>query len=218
MASLHVSLSRRPVARAAVCLAGVGLASPALAGLPCLNPAIVTPAQASRESSPRPMISWRAVAGALSYRLQLVSREPEGRTLASIDSLVNDTRFLPPQALSVSDGFALVSVRVTSQCPEGTPPAPSPARDHRFLIDARSACVVSGLTLDAGEKRIRWAPTIGASGYETFGYEAINGRLLFRLETSEPSVVMPAAIASPVVVAVRARCGEVFGQVGYLAY
>ncbi len=162
------------------------------------------------------MISWRAAAGASGYRLQLVSREPEGRTLASIDSLVNDTRFLPPQALSVSDGFALVSVRVTSLCPE--PPAPSPARDHCFLIDARSACVVSGLTLDAGEKRIRWAPTIGASGYETFGYEAINGRLLFRLETSEPSVVMPAAIASPVVVAVRARCSEVFGQVGYLAY
>lgn len=216
MASLHVSLSRRPVARAAVCLAGVGLASPALAGLPCLNPAIVTPAQASRESSPRPMISWRAVAGASSYRLQLVSREPEGRTLASIDSLVNDTRFLPPQALS--DGFALVSVRVTSQCPEGTPPAPSPAREHRFLIDARSACAVSGLAFDASAQRIRWAPTARAGGYETFGYEAINGRLLFRLETSEPAVVTPAAIASPVVVAVRARCGEVFGQVGYLAY
>ena len=219
MASLHVSLYGRPVARAAVCLAGVGLASPALAGLPCLNPAIVTPAQGSRESSTRPMISWRAAAGVSSYRLQLVSREPEGRTLASIDSLVNDTRFLPPQALA--DGFALVSVRVTSLCPEGAPPASSPAREHRFLIDARSACAVSGLTLDsldAGEKRIRWAPTPAAGGYETFGYEAIGGRLLFRLETSEPTVVTPAVIASPVLVAVRARCGEVFGQVGHLAY
>lgn len=213
---MHVSLYGRPVVWAAACLAGVGLASPALAGLPCLNPAIVTPAQASRESSPRPTISWRAVAGASSYRLQLVSREPEGRTLASIDSLVNDTRFLPPQALS--DGLALVSVRVTSQCPEGTPPAPSPTRDHRFLIDARAACAISGLVLEASKKRIRWAPTIGASGYEAFGYEATDGRLLVRLETSEPSVVTPAANAGPVVVAVRARCGEVFGEVGYLAY
>jgi hypothetical protein len=71
-------------------------------GLPCLNPAIVTPAQGSRESSTRPMISWRAVAGASSYRLQLVSREPEGRTLATIDTLVNDTRFVPPQALAMA--------------------------------------------------------------------------------------------------------------------
>jgi hypothetical protein len=51
-----------------------------------------------------------------------------------------------------------------------------------------------------------------------FSYEAIDGRLLFRLETSEPAVVTPAVIAGPVVVAVRARCGEVFGQLGYLAY
>jgi hypothetical protein len=131
----------------------------------------------------------------------------------------NDTRFLPPQALA--DGLARVSVRVTSLCPEGAPPAPSPAREHRFLIDARSACAVSGLTLDsldAGEKRIRWAPTPAAGGYEIFSYEAIDGRLLFRLETSEPTVVTPAVIASPVLVAVRARCGEVFGQLGYLAY
>lgn len=162
------------------------------------------------------MISWRAVAGASSYHLELVSREPEGRTLATIDTLVNDTRFLPPQALG--NGFALVSVRVTSQCPEGTPPAPSPVRRHRFLIDARAACAVSGLTLDTGERRIRWAPTPGADGYETFGYEAIDGKLLFRRETSEPAIVTPAANAGPVVVAVRARCGEVFGEVGYLAY
>jgi hypothetical protein len=124
----------------------------------------------TRESSTRPMIAWRAAAGVSSYRLQLVSREPEGRTLASIDSLVNDTRFVPPQALSRR--FGAGQRECDEPVPGGVaPPAPSPAREHRFLIDARSACAVSGLTLDsldAGEKRIRWAPTPAAGGYEIF--------------------------------------------------
>ncbi|MBK7956503.1 MAG: hypothetical protein IPK02_22665 [Candidatus Accumulibacter sp.] len=61
--------------------------------------------------------------------------------------LVNDTRFVLPQALS--DGFALVKVSVTSQCPEGVAPVPASSPEHRFLIDARSACAVSGLVLES---------------------------------------------------------------------
>jgi hypothetical protein len=135
MVILHGSLAGRPVAQAAVCLAGVGLASPALAGLPCLNPAIGTPAQASRESSTRPMISWRAVAGVSSYRLQLVSREPEGRTLATIDTLVNDTRFVPPQALAMaSRGSACASRASARRGATGAIACPrAPLPDRRAL-------------------------------------------------------------------------------------
>ncbi len=199
-----------------LCPAGIGLAVPALPQQTCANPMILSPEPESTQSSVRPTISWRAVAGASSYRLKLVSREPEGRTFATIDTLVNDTRFVPPQALS--DGFALLTVSLTSQCPEEAPSVPSPGRKHRFLIDARSVCPVSGLVLDLSESRIRWATTTGADGYEVFAYDPTDGRLLARQETSAPAVVLPAPVSGPVVVAVRARCGEVFGQIGYLAY
>lgn len=79
-----------------LCLADIGLAVPALAQQPCANPMIISPEPESTQSSVRPKISWRAVAGASNYRLKLVSREPEGRTFATIDTLVNDTRFVPP--------------------------------------------------------------------------------------------------------------------------
>ena len=198
------------------CLAGIVLALPALAEPSCANPAITSPADESTVASVRPTIHWQAVAGVASYRLQLVSREPEGRTLATIDTLVSDTRFVPPQALS--DGFALISVSVTSQCPAGASSSPSPGRDHRFLIDARSACTVAGIALDSTERRLRWAVTPGADRYEVFAYDPGDGRLLFRQETSLPAVVPPSPATGPVVVAIRPRCGEVFGQTGYFAY
>ena len=197
-------------------LAALSLALPALAEPSCANPAITSPADESTVASVRPTIHWQAVAGVASYRLQLVSREPEGRTLATIDTLVSDTRFVPPQALS--DGFARVSVRVTSQCPAGASSRSSPGRDHRFLIDARSACAVAGIGLDLTEKRLRWAVTPGADRYEVFAYDPGDGRLLFRQETRLPAVVPPTSSTGPVVVAIRPRCGEVFGQIGYFAY
>ncbi len=201
---------------ALICLVGVGAALPALAEQRCANPTISAPAHESTESSVRPTISWPAVAGASGYRLKLVSREPEGRTFATIDTLVKDTHFVPPQALS--DGFARVKATVTSQCPVGTPSAPTPGREHHFLIDGRSACTLSSLTLDPREGLIRWAPTTGADGYEVFGYDPVDGKLLFKLATRAPTAVTAVRTTIPVVVAVRARCGEVFGQLGYLAY
>lgn len=202
--------------RVIFCLAGIGLALPALAKQPCADPTIISPAPQSTQSSVRPTISWQALAGASSYRLKLISREPEGRTFVTIDTLVSDTRFVPPQALS--DGFALVKVSVTSQCPEGVAPVPASSPEHRFLIDARSACAVSGLVLESVERRVRWAATTDADRYEVFAYDPTDGRLLFKQETSTPSVLTPTPVASPVVVAVRARCGDVFGHLGYLAY
>ena len=71
-------------------LAALGLALPAFAEPSCANPAITSPADESTVASVRPTIHWQAVAGVASYRLQLVSREPEGRTVATIDTLVSD--------------------------------------------------------------------------------------------------------------------------------
>lgn len=204
------------VAGVLICLAGVGAALPALAEQRCTNPTISAPAHESTQSSVRPTISWPAVAGASSYRLKLVSREPEGRTFATIDTLVTDARFVPAQALS--DGVARVKATVTSQCPVGTPSAPTPSREHRFLIDGRSACALSVLALDRRDGLTRWAPTTGADRYEVFAYDPADGTLLFKLETRAPAAVTPVLSTLPVVVAVRARCGEVFGQLGYLAY
>ncbi|SBT05669.1 exported hypothetical protein [Candidatus Accumulibacter aalborgensis] len=204
------------LAQVATGLASVGSALPALAAQPCLNPTIVSPAPQSTKSSLRPTISWRPVAAASSYRIRLVSREPEGRTFATIDTMVKETHFVAPQALS--DGFALVEVSVTSQCPTADPSLPAPGSEHRFLIDSRSACPVNGLSVDTSERRIHWQATTGADGYEVFGYEATDGRLLFKLETREPAAVPPSPTANSVILAVRAHCGDMFGQIGYAVY
>ena len=198
------------------CLAGIGLALPARAGAPCADPTIISPAARSTQSSVRPTIAWRAVAAASSYRLQLVSREPEGQTFVTIDTVVSDTRFVPPQALG--NGFSLVTLRVTSLCPERPAAVPASSREHRFLIDARSACAIDGLLLESVERRIRWAATRAAQRYEVFAYDPTDGRLLFRQETRSPAFTAPMTGAGPAIVAVRAHCGDVVGHPAYLAY
>jgi hypothetical protein len=198
------------------CLTGIGLALPALAGAPCDNPTIISPPARSTQSSVRPTIAWRAVAAASSYRVRLVSREPEGQTFATIDTVVSDTRFVPPQALG--NGFSLVTLRVTSQCPERPAAVPASSREHRFLIDARSTCAIDGLLLESGERRIRWAATSAAERYEVFAYDPTDGRLLFRQGTRSPALAAPMTGAGPVIVAVRAHCGDVVGHPAYLAY
>lgn len=213
---MHFGLETAPISAVIFCLAGIGLVLPALGKPACVDPTIISPAPRSTQPSVRPTIAWRAVSGASSYRLKLVSREPEGQTFVTIDTLVNDTSFVPPQALS--NGFSLVKVSVTSQCPERAAPVPASSREHRFLIDTRSACAVSGLVLESVERRIRWAETSAADRYEVFAYDPTDGRLLFKQETSLPTLAAPMAVASPVIVAVRARCGDVVGHPGYLAY
>lgn len=198
------------------CLAGIGLALPALAGGPCADPTIISPPARSTQSSVRPTIAWRPAAAASSYRLQLVSREPEGQTFVTIDTVVSDTRFVPPQALG--HGFSLVTLRVTSQCPERTAAAPASSREHRFLIDARPACAIDGLLLESVERRIRWAATSAAERYEVFAYDPTDGRLLFRQETRSTALAAPMTGAGPVIIAVRAHCGDVVGHPAYLAY
>ena len=181
----------------------------------CLEPVVTSPARESTHSSVRPGITWEAVPGVSDYRLRLTSRQPEGRTFATIDTPVSGTRFVAPQALT--DGFAVVRVSVTSQCPAGAVSTHPPAAEHRFYIDARPTCPVGGLAIDAQIGHIAWTPTAGATRYEVFAYGAVDGRLLFKLDTRDPRA-SPASTAEPAVVAVRAQCGEVLGQPSYTAY
>lgn len=181
----------------------------------CRDPEVISPAHDGTDSSLRPAIAWEAVPGVANYRLRLTSRLPEGRSFATIDTLVSGTRFVPPQALG--EGFAVVRFSVTSQCPAAMVPAQAPAAEHRFYIDARPACAVGGLQVDAQTRRIAWTPTAGATRYEVYGYDPVDGRLLFKLETREPHA-SPTPAADPAVIAVRAQCGEVLGQPSYAAY
>jgi hypothetical protein len=175
----------------------------------CPEPLVTLPARESTHSTVRPTISWEAVPGISSYRLRLTSREPEGRTFTTIDTVVSGTLFVPPQALT--DGFAVVKVAITSQCPEGAPPVQPPVAEHRFFLDARPACSVGGLTIDAQTKRIEWTPTAGASRYDVYAYHTVDGRLLLKLDTREPHLVLAPA-TEPAVIAVRARRGEIVGR------
>jgi len=211
----------RPNRRLVLCIVGVGWALPALTEGSCSDPVLTAPAHKSTQSSVRPTISWQAVSAASGYRLRLVSREPEGRSFATIDTIVGSTRFVPPQALS--DGFALVRVSVASQCgADHLDSLSSSGGDHRFLIDARPACPLAGLHAEASERRLRWEATAGANAYEVFAYEPADGSLLFKPTTTVPNATLPAHRGSPTsaatVLAVRARCGEVSGQISHLVY
>ena len=93
-------------------------AMPGAAAEPCAVAEIISPSQGSFVAQPRPPIEWRALPGVSRYRVQLESRVPEGRVLASIDSVVTELprhRFLgelssglafPWRACRYDDGHA----------------------------------------------------------------------------------------------------------------
>src|SRR5688572_4481130 len=112
------------------------LASRAAAACPATT--IVTPALDDTITEVRPTIRWQSVSGAVAYRIELTSRQPEGAALASIDTVVSDTSFVPPNALAVST--TVVRVSVIPQCRDGPTNASKRATVHRFFIDARSTC------------------------------------------------------------------------------
>jgi len=192
------------VALAAACV-------PALAHGECTPAEIAGPVRGSTRHDARPEIRWGALSGAEFYRVQIESRVPEGRVLERIDARVSGDRFVPPRPLA--EGRAAVKVLVTADCSGGTSIATRPAW---FFIDMAPGCpAVRGFSL-SGESapRAQWTPGGGATRYEVEAYSASDGRLIVRKETTLGSVDLPHA-KTPLVVAVRPRCGPIVGEAAY---
>ncbi len=177
----------------------------------CAPVEILDPVRNSTVHGARPDIRWGGLPGAKVYRVQIESRVPEGQVIERIDTRVGDTRFVPPRPLT--DRRAAVKLLVTADCPESTSIA-----THRawFFIDMAPNCSsVQKLSFSgASTSRVEWTRTSGATRYEVEAYSVSDGRLIARKETTVASVELP-RVDTPLVVAVRPRCGSVIGEAAY---
>jgi hypothetical protein len=192
-----------------------GPVPPADAGADCPAPRITAPAADVTLAAARPTLQWAPVPGATGYRVQLVSRVPEGGVIVSLDTLATAPSFAPPQPLT--DLGAIVRVTVAARCGAET----SPETALRFFIDTRLGCPAvadPAVERDGSGVRLRWQPVEGVERYEVLAYAAGDGRLLGRGETREPSFALPGAGDAPAVAAVRPRCRDGYGPFAFAAY
>lgn len=150
-------------------------------GANCAAPEFIAPRSALLHES-RPLIEWEKVPGGNQYRVQVRSQVPEGRVLATIDTLVKESRFVPPQPLVESR--AIVTVKVSAVCGS----VESVASVKRFVLDVRRDCPEpSGARAIAKEGKLLlvWNPQPAVEGYRVVLRSALSGAELERRETSD---------------------------------
>jgi hypothetical protein len=158
----------------------------------------------------RPAIRWSAVRGAIAYALKVQSRVPEGRLVASFDTVVTDTQFVPPSALA--DERVKVTVSVAARCAGEA----GIAATAWFLIDATAQCpapTALRVRREPGRGAVEWSATPGATAYEVRVHAPLDGRVIKVTETREARVVIEGDLADAVVLSVRPRCTYGFGEV-----
>lgn len=175
------------IARRSMCAVAALLSSNAGA---CGMPDNVQPASTVHER--QPTLSWSAVPGATSYRVKLRSRVPNGRDIATYDSVVKGASFVPPQALAADR--AKVAVGVTAMC--GT--EVGPVKTYSFMIDTRNKCVLGPVnaTWTGGMAGLTWAPVSGAKSYQVRAFAedgAFLGAQQVRKEAAKIALKAPGA-------------------------
>jgi hypothetical protein len=191
-----------------VAIAATALSGAAVAAAPCSSPLSAT-TFAVRIPETQPRISWAAVPGATGYRLQLLSRVPNGRIVGSHDTVVTSTGFLPPQPLT--DHHAKVRVRLTAMCGAET----SAESSSWFLIDTSPRCVLEefGSTVRGTQARVEWKAVPGAQTYEVRAHALGDGKLVASVDTRLPSAQLQ--LPEPAVVSVRPACATGLGEAVY---
>lgn len=182
----------------------------------CSPPRVVSPGMGETVASGRPAVRWQGGREVSSYKLMLLARKPEGEVVASFDTLVTGTEFVPPYPLARST--ATVTVSVSAVCEDAQVPAAPPAL-HRFYIDLRPGCRLVGAPVVRHENQQRWldwSKAAHADRYDVFAYRAFDGQLLFSREVASPPMLLPAVADVPVAIAVRPRCGAVEGQAAHV--
>jgi hypothetical protein len=162
-------------------------------------------------SSGRVELSWQAVsANGTRYRVELESRVPEGRTILSTDTEVEEALFRPP--VQLTDSRAAVKVRVTTRCPtdDGSRLRETPAT---FWIDTSPLCPAPvRIALSADRKNLEWPGTPGAVRYDV-SLRRESGDALAEGQTLRPRFAMPET-SDAIVAVVRPYCETGFGPRG----
>jgi hypothetical protein len=157
----------------------------------------------------QPRIQWNEVSGATGYRVRLLSRVPNGRILASHDTVIASPSFLAPQPLA--EHRAKVTVRLNAVCgaEESTETA------YAFVIDTSSRCTLEELSAGtiSGVAELKWRPVAGAANYEVRAF-ALDGQSLSSVETRATEMKL-ALGARSAVVSVHPLCTSGSGEALY---
>ena len=176
----------------------------------CAAPEIFAPSSTVLHES-RPLIEWVKVPGGSQYRVQVRSQVPEGKVVTTIDTVVNENRFAPPQPLVESR--AIVTVKVTTLCGQ----VESESSMKRFVLDVTRECPApSGVKAMAKEGKVllAWSPQRGADGYRVVLRSALNGAELERREIADAKVSFDGAkyFHTLLMASVESRCKQAAGH------
>jgi hypothetical protein len=158
----------------------------------------------------RARIEWRPVAGATGYRVQLLSRVPNGRVIASYDTVVGEPAFVSPQPLA--EQRAKVTVRVRAICGKET----SAESVASFVVDTSALCRLEelGVKRAGGRAEIQWKAVPGAGRYEVMAHDLVEGKLVASRETRATGAQLELG-REAAVVSVRPACASGLGEAVY---
>jgi hypothetical protein len=154
-------------------------------------------------------IAWTPVEGATGYRLRLQSRVPNGRVVASHDTVVASPSFRAPQPLA--EQRAKVTVRLNAICGAET----SAESVSWFLIDTSAGCRIGEINAKAaaGKARLEWKAVPEAQTYDVRVHALADGRTIAARETRSPQAEIELREAA--VVSVRPACAAGLGEAVY---
>lgn len=195
--------------RSAACLlAAMAIALGGAARAECAAPelAIARDSVVAEKQTP---VAWRPVEGATAYRVRVLSRVPNGRIVASHDTLVTSPSFLSPQPLA--EDRAKVTARISAICGAET----SAESVVAFTIDATSTCRLAELSAEvAGAKaNLKWPSVKGAGSYEVRMF-SLDGAFISAQETRAPAALVELKQAGAVI-SVRPSCASGLGEALY---
>lgn len=189
-------------------LAAIALALPGATLAVCAPPERAVPVQDSVADRQTP-IAWKAVPGATGYRVRVQSRVPNGRIVASYDTIVASTSFVSPQPFA--EDHAKVTARISAICGSEA----SAESVFAFVVDATSTCRLQEISAEtAGTKTtVKWPAVSGAASYELRVF-SLEGALVSVRETRAPAAQVelkqPGAVLS-----VRPACASGLGEAVY---
>jgi hypothetical protein len=189
----------------------------AVVGLAVCSPAVLAACEAPRQTftnvstitDKHVQIAWAAVEGATGYRMRLQSRVPNGRVVASHDTVVTTPSFRAPQPLA--EHRAKVTVRLNAVCGAET----SAESVSWFLIDTSAGCRIGEVNASAaaGKARLDWKAVPGAQTYDVRVHALADGRTIAARETRSPQAEIELREAA--VVSVRPACAAGLGEAVY---
>ena len=187
-----------------------GLAMADTVAASCAAPEFIAPRSALLHEF-RPLIEWAKVPGGNQYRVQVRSQVPEGRVLATIDTLVKENRFAPPQPLVESR--AIVTVKVLALCGQ----VESEPSVKRFVLDVTRDCPApSGAKAVAKEGKLLlvWHPQPAVEGYRVVLRSALSGAELERREISDAKATFDGGkyFNTLLMAAIESRCKGLGGE------